>query len=370
MLKKMLVLTGVIIALSISACAKKPTQGRSFGNQNLQQTVIVQEVLPRTLNEYVKISGIIEGKTDIILSAEISGKIIEIYKQLGDNVQKGETIAKIDNKDLEIQLLQAEASLLAAEASKEAIEKNYLSNLQLYNEKIISELEFQNSVSSYKNAMSQWQGALANLEIKKRALNNSLFISPVSGTIVDLPIRIGQTVTMNQKIAGIVDLDNLIIRTGIGESHIGSLKRNQSATIFHKNNHYPAKISGIGYKMLNTIANYPVEIELKNRNKELIPGMIVSAEILVNIHKNVFYTSLNHILKEYDQNFAFVINKDNEAVRKNLILGKQIRENVIILEGLSAGDMLVIEGYENIEQGAKVIVKIDEEKNSQNKSGD
>jgi len=359
--KRFFVMIGLL--LFISACSKQAPQNSSKQPTN-EQTVIIQEVMPRNLNEYIRITGVIEGETDILLNSEVSGKIIEIYKSLGDKITKGETIAKIDNKDFEIQVLQAEANLLAAEASKEALEKQFQSNLQLYNDNIISELEYQNSVSAYKNATAQWQGALANLEIKKRILNNSMFIAPVSGSIVDLPIKIGQTVSVNQKIAGIVDLDKLMIRTGVGEKSILLLKNNQKATVLYNNKQYPAKISGIGYKLLSSIANYPIEIKLDNKNNDLIPGMIVSVEVLVNTHQDIFYTSLNHILQDYDQNYVYVVDNDNKIIRKNVTLGKQISENVIIKEGLIQGDMLVIEGYENVEPDMKVITRIFETKNN------
>lgn len=352
-LKLSLILTISLIILV--SCNKRPGRTGFGGQQGSEQTVIIEDVITRDLNEYIRLSGILEGKTDISLNSEVSGKIVKVLKKLGDEVKKGETIAQIDNTDLEIQVLQAESAVLSAEASKESAERNFKASESLFKEKTISENEYYNALSNYKNATAQWQGALANLKIRQRALKNSKFISPVSGVIVDLPVQIGQFISINQKIAGIVNPDTLFIRTGIGSMNIQNIKRGQPVSINYCNKSFSGKVAGVGYKLLSNIANYPVEIEIPNSKRDLIPGFVVNAEILSTTHKDVIFTSLNYVLKEYDLNYVYVIDNDNTAQRRNVKLGRQVSENVIITEGLNVGDKLVVEGYDNLEPGMKVI---------------
>ena len=359
-MKIKLILISLLGIFTITACGQKKAPQRTFMQESREETVMVEEVHLRNLNEYIRLSGVLEGNIDISFNSEVSGKIVQIYKNLGDSVKKGEAIAKIDNKDYEIQVLQAEAAVLAAEASKVSAETLFNTNERLFENKKISEVEYHNSLSAYKNALSQLQGVKANYESRKRAFENTQFFAPVTGQIVDLPVKIGQTVTVGQKIAGIVDMEYLILRTGVGENSIRSVFKGQTATLSYRNSDkkYFAEVSGVGYKPLANIATYPVEIKIKNQNFELLPGMVVNSELLSYIHRNVVYTSQNHILKEYDQHFVFVIDSDSIARRRNIALGKKISENVIITDGLKSGDRLVVEGYDNIDDGSKVIVKM------------
>jgi RND family efflux transporter MFP subunit len=235
----------------------------------------------------------------------------------------------------------------------------YNSNAELYKEGSISTVEYHNSLSTFKNAQALLQGAKAALESRTRALHNSQFFSPVDGRIVDLPIRVGQTITIGQRVAGIVDAQTLMIRTGVSETAIRAVSRGQTVTVSHRNNgeSHVGRITGIGYRPLANITSFPIEIEIDNRAGKLIPGMVVSCEILSNVNRNVIYVPMSIILREFDTDFVFVIDANNVAHRRNVVLGRQVRENTIITSGLAPGEKLVIEGHDRIRDGSRVIVR-------------
>jgi membrane fusion protein (multidrug efflux system) len=359
MLKKYIYLT-IIFAVFLVACKEKAPQQTTGGRPGgREEIVIVEEVQLRDLDEMIRLTGILEGKTDISFNSESSGQIVQLSKGLGDYVRRGETIGRIENSDLVIQVSQAEASVLAAEAGLLSTTTSYNANSGLYSESRISEVEYQNSLSAFKNAQATLSGAKANLESRRRALQNSSFSAPVSGQIVDLPIRIGQTINVGQKIAGIVDMNTLKIRTGVGENAIRSINRGQTVRVSHRdsNDIVYGTITGIGFKPLSNIATYPIEIEIPNPNRKLLPGMVVSCEILSAVHKNVFYTLLSNIQKEYDTDFVYVVDENSIATRREVKLGRQISENIIIESGLVPGDRMIIEGFDRITNGSRVVVK-------------
>ena len=351
----------VILCLVISACNRGETaqQGGARGFAGREEIVILADVVPRDLNEYIRLSGVLEGKTDISFNAEVSGRVVELFKRLGDAVRQGEAIGRIDNEDLEIQVKQAEAAVLAAEAGFLTAEVVYNSNGELYLDGSISTIEYHNSLSAFKNAQATLQGARASLESRKRALLNSHFNSPVAGVIVDLPIRVGQTISVGQKIAGIVDLQTLVVRTGVGESAIRNINRGQEAAITHRSSDevFTGRVVGVGYKPLANVATFPIEIEIGNRDRRLLPGLVVNIEILSYINRGVIFTLLSNVLREFDTSFVFVVDEQNTVHRRDITLGRQINENVIIESGLVVGDRLVVEGHDRIRDGARVIVR-------------
>ena len=323
------------------------------------ETVIVEVVALRNLNEYIRLTGILEGKTDISFNSEISGRIVEVFKRLGDSVEIGEAIGRIDNTDLEIQVTQAEAAVLAAEANLLSANILYLSSSELFESEMISSVEYHNNLSNFKNAQATLQGAKANLESRQRALHNSQFFAPVAGRIVDLPIRVGQSISAGQKIAGIVDIETLTIRTGVGENAIRAISSGQTVNVTNRNNNsvQRGRIVGIGLKPLANIATYPIEIEIENRNNNLLPGMVVNCEILSFVNRNVVYTLLSNVLREYDTEYVYVVDAENIVHRRNVKTGKQISENIIIESGLSAGDRLIVDGHERVRDGSIVTIR-------------
>jgi RND family efflux transporter MFP subunit len=359
MLKKYIHLT-IFCAILLVACREKAPQqtgGQRPGGR--EEIVIVEEVKLRDLDEMIRLTGVLEGKTDISFNSEVSGQIVQLFKGLGDYVRRGETIGRIDNSDLVIAVSQAEANGLAAEAGLLSATGLYNANSSLYAEQKISTVEYQNSLSAYKNAQAILAGANANLESRRRALQNSSFTSPVSGQIVDLPIRVGQTISIGQKIAGIVDMNTLKIRTGVGENAIRSISRGQTVRVSHRDSDeiFTGQITGIGFKPLSNIATYPIEIEIANPNRKLLPGMVVSCEILSAVHTNVIYTLLSHVQAEYDTDFVYVVDENSIARRRVVSLGRQISENIIIESGLFPGDRKIIEGFDRITDGTRVVVK-------------
>ena len=344
---------------SISCSKKQETQKRSPKLETSREfPVLLEKAELRNLNEYIKVTGTLEGKNDIVLISETSGKIIEMYKKLGEWVDKGTALGRVDNSDYESSLKQAKASLIAAEASYESADLSFKSSEELFKEKKISQGDYNNAKSAFKNAYANLEGAKARVEQARKAFENSQFTAPVSGQIVDLPVQTGQTITQGTKIAGIVNTKSLIIKTGVGESYIRSIKQNSPVDIYYQNDEksYQGVISGVGLKPISGTANYPVEISLAGTHS-LLPGMVIEAKILSKTYKNVIYTSLNNIIQEYDKSYIFIVDEKDIAQRREVILGSKVNENVIITSGVKAGERIVYEGLENLETGTKVTVR-------------
>ncbi len=360
---KKIALSLIAIVLILSACSKsEPADEKSTQKSKQQQdkafTVMVEKVAPQNLEEYINFTGKLEGITDITLSSQTHGKVVKIYKKLGDWVKKGESIGRIDNAGHQNQLNQAKATVLAAEANFDVAEMQMKASERLYKEQSISEAEFILATSSFKSAKAGLDGAKANLENAQQNLDNSQFTAPVSGYIADMNLEIGQTITTGMQVCTIVDSRKLVIKTGIGESGIKYVKRGQQVEIYHDSHSetFAGTITGVGIKPVNGATNYPVEIIMGNPDGILYAGMVIEGRIQSNIHKNVIFTSLNNIVQEYDQKFVFII-EDNIARQRKVTIGKKVGENIIITSGIENGELLVIEGMENLEEGSSVEIR-------------
>lgn len=355
-MKKILFL--IMLTTLILGCGDR---GSSPGGQRRERLtpVMIREVEHQSVYDQVEVVGRVEGIVDITMSSEVSGTIEAVYKRLGDWVQKGEEIGKIENSDLVMQLRQAEASKKSAEAAYESAQLSMNSAEKLRENNSISNAEYQRTLSSLKASESSYEAAKANYERALRAYKNSRFVSPVTGYVSNLPIKVGENISPGRTIASIVDSRQLILRTGVGESQIGKLRRDQRVVVNSRNSvtELEGKVHGFGIKPTPGSLNYPIEILVENPDNLLLPGMVVSAKIFVHRFDDVITISPNHYTKQFDRNYIFVVDEQNAVHKREINFSRMIGDVVLVEQGLEAGDRLVTDGIENLEDGMKVEVR-------------
>jgi len=347
----------IAVLLLLTACGKPGSKEKGQFSKAMKEKeiiVMVQEMQPRDLDKYIRVTGKLEGFNDVNLTSEVSGKVIEIFKTLGDWVDKGEAIARIDNSDYENQLKQAEAVLMAAESSLEMANINLTVSNNLYKQDKISENELLQTKSNQKNAQAGFNGALANTESMRKRFENSQFTAPVSGYIAELNLEVGEMVSQGKIIAGIVNTKRLIIKSGVSESDIAYVKKGNLVNLSVNGKSVPGKVTGVGIRPITGGNNYPVEIVLNNHDQMLYPGMVVESHIFSRTFKDVLFTSIENLREKYDNEFVYVITPENRAEIRIVTLGEKVANNVIISSGLETGDKLVIDGIDSLTEGALV----------------
>jgi len=355
-MRKIYIILALSATLSLFSCGKK-ADGKKGMPKDDKQAVMVEELTLRPLEDFVNVSGKLEGITDLTMSSETSGRILQLFKKLGDRVVKGERLGKVENDIMQIRLEQSEAALLSAETALDNARRNMNYAEASKAKNLISEAEYNTAVTSFKGAKAGYDGAKAALEAAKLAYNNSYLLAPESGTISNLLVAAGQYINPGQAIAKITDASSLILKTGVGETLIGKLSKGQAAEIRYVGSDkvFKGRIRGFGISPITNTATYAVEIEVAPQGI-LMPGMVVTAKILTQRYKDLLYTSITNILKEFGKNYIFVV-EANKAVKKEVQLGRIIGENVEIISGAVAGEQIVTTGAENLEDGSPVQIR-------------
>jgi len=355
-MKKIITTIAMTLILVLSSCSKSnETADKTQKKEVAPSTVKIELVQEKDLQLFAGVTGRLEGITDIVYYSEVSGKVKSIEKKMGDPIKVGEAIATLDSKNYKISYDQARSELKSAEANLDAAKIKLETTEKLYKKGQVSKYEFTNDQSGLKRAEAAYEGSRANVEKAKLNYDNSKFMSTVDGSISQINIKEGQFIGMGQPVATIVDCRKLVIKTGVSERDILSIKKGNKVDITYSGNgnSYVGVLTGIG-KRPDATGTYPVEIELDNEEQSLLPGLIVEAQIYSTKLKSKIYTDFDNLIEEYGKYFIYVVDKENIATRRRVEFSMKYGNKVVIDSGLKIGDKIVVSGMENLSNGVKV----------------
>jgi HlyD family secretion protein len=350
-----------------------------------------------TIKETIPANGKIKPVTEVKISPDVSGEIVELHFKEGDHVKKGDLIIKIKQdvyislKDRAIASLNStKAQYLQQEAELNQQELNYKRNKKLYDTKAISESEYETALSQYEVAKSQLkaaefniQSATASVKEAEENLIKTLIYAPMDGVISKLMVEKGERVVGTSQMAGtemlrIADFDAMEVLVDVNENDI--IKINCADTAIIDVDAYPEReFKGIVTQVANSaknigstteqVTNFEVKILIIiNSYADLItdsafpfrPGMSASVKINTKSKDNILIVPIQAITSRKDlsdgkgenEQFVFVL-KDGVVNKRKIVAGIQDLYNIEIVEGLTKDDLIVTSPYSAISKDLK-----------------
>ncbi len=344
-----------------SGCAKKGGEQELEKNGNGATRVIVEEVKKEPIIRTIKLSGKAEGIVDIDVLAEISGRIVTLNKKLGDYVKVGEEIGRIESAQYEYAFNQAEAQLIGAQAGLRSKEMQMRADSLLFAQESISEQGLLNSQNAYQMSLSTYKGAQSLYEQTKRTLDRAILKAPASGYIAHLPIRVGENIQANSVVYTIVDDSEIIVRTGIGQNYINLVDPNDKVTITCNTTKLETKglVKRVGRSAKIGDSLYPIEIGFKNPGN-MKSGMILDLQLEKATPESMYAIRFSVVEQRYDKRFVYVANGNSASLRE-ITLGDMFGNNVIVTQGLSSGDLIIVDSAGKLADGQPITYNLSEE---------
>ena len=200
--------------------------------------VVYAIVQPKTdtLRQYVVATGKVQPRDEVEIKPQISGIISDVYKEAGETVRQGEVIATVKVIPEMGQLSSAESRVSVAEISLAQVTREYERTKALYEKGVVSAEEAEQGRTEFEKAEEELRNARENLEIVKEGiasrfaeLSNTQIRSTIDGMILDVPIKIGNSViqanTFNDgtTIATVADMSNMQFQGNVDETDVGKL---------------------------------------------------------------------------------------------------------------------------------------------------
>jgi membrane fusion protein (multidrug efflux system) len=302
-------------------------------------TVIVKSGV---FTNYVNLQGRIDAQDNVIAYPQAAGVITALYVKTGQHVGRGQVLVQLDNSVLTQNIAQAQAQAGLAQTV-------YQRQKNLWDQKIGSEIQFLQAKTNFDAAQKQ-------VSALRQQANMYRIISPISGSVDQMDLKLGQVASPGATGIRIVNTDILKVKADVPESYAGSINKgdNVKVVIPDANDSLVTKVSFAAKVIDPSSRSFAIEIKLP-RVKSVRPNMTAIIKIADYSKKNSITIPLNAIQRSDAGTYVFV-NQNGLAKKITVKVGATYGGQTEILSGLSAGDKIVTEGAGNIEDGDKLRV--------------
>jgi HlyD family secretion protein len=332
----------------------------------------VETVTKGNIEKRTVATGKVEPRNEILIKPQMSGIISEVYKQAGETVQAGDIIAKIQVVPDMVNLSSAESRLSRAEIALDQSRRNYERDSKLYENKVISKEEFEKVALQYKNDQEELRAASDNLSLVRTGItassakySNTLVRSTVSGTILDIPVKVGNSVIQSNNfndgttVASVANLSDMLFVGKIDETEVGKLHEGMPMQITIgaiQNREIPATLEYVSPK--GTEESGAILFEMKAAMKLptdvfIRAGYSANADIILDKRNDVLMIPESAVEFNGDSAFVYLVKTEKPQTfeRKPVKIGLSDGIHIEVQNGLKLNDK--IRGTEVIDKKKK-----------------
>ncbi len=347
-MKKFNLILITVFAAIIAACSGEAPEVAS--DEVVGKTVNVETRIlqPETFRSQLRVVGNVETKNDIMISAEVGGRIVEQSAAEGTKVKKGQTILRIDDAKLR----QEKARL---EAATEQARENYERLQRVYEESEIgSEIKVLNAKFNYQ----QNKSALESIKVD---LENTTISAPFAGTVEQFMLEEGEMASPGTPVVRLIGTNTYIVTAGVPARYADVVQSGDDVEVWFDTQNadtLQGKISFVGNSIDPQSRTFRIEVLLPVQQKSYKVDMIANLLLNTLMEENVLVVSEEFIYKEEDEFITYVKTENEDGIpvaeRRVVELGPSYRSDVIIRSGLNPGEELITIGSAFLNDGVRL----------------
>ncbi|MEQ9287348.1 MAG: efflux RND transporter periplasmic adaptor subunit [Cyclobacteriaceae bacterium] len=361
-MKKTRIIFAIAIPLFIASCGTE--------NPPAQQTpgaipVSVQQVNHTYAPYYEEVPATVKALLEVELRPQVSGYITGIHFKEGEQVKKGQKLYSIDQQQTEANYLQARANLSVQKANLEKALKDVERYRELDKSDAIAKQQVDYAEANYQAAQKQVEAAEAAVQSAQTNVRYSSIVAPFNGTIGISSVRLGASVVPGQTLLNTISSDDPIgVDIVVDQSRIfefSKLLNKESArdstfllSIGDFNYPYPGRLSFIDRAVDPQTGAIKIRLEFPNPEHTLRAGMSGGLRILTNTESKSITIPFKSVTEQLGEFFVYVVTDKNTVTQRQVLLEKQVGKDIIIKKGLSQNETIVVEGVQNLREGASV----------------
>lgn len=337
----------IVVVVAILFYNRSKMQAQSKNIYQEKYYVTVADVAQTTPSEEISMVGTVAANNDVNIISETSGRITNVFANVGDYKSAGSVIVQVDDE-------LKKAAYNSALANYDKAKKDFERIQSLWETKSASDAQLDGARLAFINAESQ-------LTMAKRQLNDTKITTPISGYVTFRPVDVGSYLASGPNatlVANIVDISKLKVKVNVSEKDAFRLKAGDEVKItteVYPGQEYTGKISSISAKG-DDAHTYPVEIVFPNNsNRPLKAGMFARVHFTSLMHSNIITIPREAVIGSARSPQVFVF-ENGIAKLKNIVVGNQYGTMIQVLAGLKVGDQVVTSGQNIIQDNYQVEV--------------
>ncbi|HKQ77037.1 MAG TPA: efflux RND transporter periplasmic adaptor subunit [Blastocatellia bacterium] len=390
----------VVGAALVAACANSQAKDETNNASNLQPTptptpvdVASAQAIVRNLQRDVKVVGSFVADEEVAVAAQAAGELSQINVDFGSYVSQGQVIATIDQRDANLKVEQAEATLkqtmarlgmkdgerfdsnqnadvrvaksqldwakLELDRSARLIEKGDIPRSS-YDEKVtnhnLAQARHQAALDSVNQQLAAVEQQKAALALARKAVTDTVVRSPISGAVKEKHVSRGSYLTVNGKIVTLVKINPLRLRAEIPESSAAAVRTGQTINVAvdaFPNRIFAGRVVRIGPSLDEKTRALTVEAEVANPGNLLRPGMFAKSQLITSQNSPAVMIPQRAVALAAGLSKAFVI-ENGRAVERIVKTGATDGDLIEIVEGVKEGETVATSNLEKLQTGAVV----------------
>lgn len=389
-------LVGAFIVKFISSNSK--TDNVMASENKLSVEVYKTELKDRMSGDTYK--STLEAYEQGIISSKISAKVTKVVVENGQYVNEGDTIAVLDDQDIqnsiktataqlevnEKQVNSAEQQLNSTQTSLEKLkinvddaQRNYDREKALFDAGAVSQSELDASEKTLNTSKADYNSGQANIEISKASiesakasveaqkvnieklqndLNNVVIKAPISGVISEKNVNVGQIINQGAVLAKINDISYVFATIQVPQEKINDIKVGKPAEVTLEDNNtvHNGTLDSIDLSGDSTLRVFNCKIKMENSNKELLPGEYAKVNFSNTENNNKVITIPVSSLAGSEGDYYVFINDNGVASKVSVDIGDADENNVEIISGVNEGDEIICTNMSSLKDGCKIDV--------------
>jgi RND family efflux transporter MFP subunit len=306
--------------------------------------VVAMALTPQIFKTYIEIQGRIDADENVALSTEMPGTVTKINVKVGDEVTKGQVLAETDARALQQQMQDLQTNL---DLAKQVYDRQK----NLWDQKIGTEIQYLQSKTT-KESLENKMGSL------QEQIRMSKIISPISGTVDGVNIKVGQSVMPGLNSITVINFSNLKVKADVAESYANRVKTGNEVQVLFPDtkDSINSKVSYASRAISSLSRTFNVEVNLDN-TKEYHPNMV--AKLRINDFQSTspeIVVPVKYIQRGTTDNYVLIA-QDGKAIKKIIKTNREYNGLIEVVDGLKAGDMLITAGYDVLNDGNAITVK-------------
>ena len=318
----------------------------------LVRPVLTQLVDIKNYWQKSRYAGEVKARYEMALGFRINGKIIERFVEVGDVVEPGALLARLDPQDYQLQLMEAEGGLAAARAEKEKAASDLKRYEQLYKDKVVSATEWQEYSNADAVANARFKQAEAQADVARNQTEYTSLHSDKGGVITSLDMEVGQVIVAGQTVVNLALPQEKEVVIAVAENRLNELRHADDIKInmwINPDKLYKGRVREISPGADPVTRTYSVKITLLDADEVVQLGMTTSVMVMQKKQGKVAHLPLSAIFQKDGKPAVWIYSEKTSRVNLHPVeVAEYQYDAALISGGLEQGERVVTAGVNKL----------------------